>query len=562
MAVKGMLEQLFEHLDAGASFKLEAGAGSGKTHSLVRALQHLLATRRTELEQSGRAIACITYANAAKDEIRRRVSDDPLVTVATIHEFLWSVVKPFQAQLRAALIDYNKSSKIPIEGLEDALTGSVEIVYSDRGRRFDEGVITHGEVIELSHRVMSAYPRLCRIVADRYPFIFIDEYQDTFPKTVELLLEHLLPSREKGLVVGLFGDSMQKIYSTGIGPVDNARLRTITKHENYRSSNAVVALLNRIRPELAQSPAGPPRDGEAWLIVADPGTDPTVRLMSAEHLLTERGWSMDTTKRLYLTHRLIAGALGYPHLDQLYDKRWRRGRTDLLEGREPHARLLSQIHVIRQAHEANDAAALLTLLRLGDVKITRHEQKAAISSALKELSVLCRTGSIGEVIDLAHNRGIVDKPREIRAIEGLEARMDLDEREERQLAFAQELRALPFQEFADFAGFRDELTPYSTQHGVKGAEFNDVLVVVDDAAWTQFNMAKMIAGTDKPERATRSRNMFYVCCSRARDRLAVVFLSELPDEALSVAREWFGTECVVNASKPRSLLSCYGTPSG
>jgi DNA helicase-2/ATP-dependent DNA helicase PcrA len=103
---------------------------------------------------------------------------------------------------------------------------------------------------------------------------------------------------------------------------------------------------------------------------------------------------------------------------------------------------------------------------------------------------------------------------------------------------------------SNFAKFRDELTPYSTQHGVKGSEFDDVLVVVDDTAWTQYSMGKMIAGTDKEARTTRSRNMFYVCCSRAKRRLAVVFVSDLPSEAYPVLLDWFGADNVFQQTRP------------
>jgi DNA helicase-2/ATP-dependent DNA helicase PcrA len=58
-------------------------------------------------------------------------------------------------------------------------------------------------------------------------------------------------------------------------------------------------------------------------------------------------------------------------------------------------------------------------------------------------------------------------------------------------------------------------------------------------------MGKMIAGTDKPDRTTRSRNMFYVCCSRAKKRLAVAFLSDLPSDAYPVLAERFGEGQVI-----------------
>lgn len=545
MAELNALEQLTESLDARQSFKLEAGAGSGKTYALVYALHHLLAKQRPDLEHSGRAIACITYTNAARDEIRARVADDPLVHVSTIHEFLWEVVQRYQPQLREALIEYNRELKAPAEKVED-LPADAPIIYSDRRPKFTEGVISHDEVIELSYRVISRHPRLSKIVADRYPYIFVDEYQDTFPRTVELLLEHLLPGREGRIVIGLFGDSMQKIYRSGIGTVTSPTLRTITKHENFRSSRAVVALLNKIRPDLPQYPAGEDCDGEAWLFANQSESTPAERLKLAHDALTQRGWSIDNAKQLFLTHRLIAGTLGYPDLDRLYDRRGRNGRTDLLEGREPYARLLTEIEDLRRAHEAQDVGALMTLLHGDNRPITRHAQKRQITASLRELSLLSRTASIGDVIDRADSLQLIPKPTEVRRVEKLFASDALDERDTWHVEFARSLREVSFREWMNFAQFRDEQTPFSTQHGVKGAEFDDVLVAIDDTAWTQYNMGKMIAGIDKPDRANRSRNMFYVCCSRARRRLAVVFLSDLPVQALPTVRDWFGSEYVIH----------------
>ena len=151
------------------------------------------------------------------------------------------------------MVTYNHGLKKPVEGL-DVIPDDVRISYSDRARRFAEGMVSYEEVIAPSHRMISAYPKLARIIADRYPYIFVDEYQDTFLQTIELLPDHILGSREGEAVVGLFGDSMQKIYSAGVGAVSSDKLLTITKHENYRCSPPVIGLLNKIRPSLVQYP--------------------------------------------------------------------------------------------------------------------------------------------------------------------------------------------------------------------------------------------------------------------------------------------------------------------
>lgn len=292
------ISALIAAVDAKRSFRLEAGAGSGKTFALVETLHHLLGTRRAELSTAGRRIACITYTNAAKNEILRRIDEDPLVQVSTIHDFLWSLIEPFQRELRKELVEYNKTLSRPFEEFLH-LGPEVTVQYGDRARWFPEGHLHHDDVIKLAQRIVLKYPKLARIDADRFPYIFVDEFQDTFKETIDLLLNGLLAAREGRIVIGLFGDSMQNIYDDGVGAVDDERLEHITKHENFRSARPIVDLLNKIRPELPQRVAKADSDvGEALMFVNATALTPQERLALAEKQLTKRGWSIDDAKRL------------------------------------------------------------------------------------------------------------------------------------------------------------------------------------------------------------------------------------------------------------------------
>ena len=90
----------FLDLEKPTSFFLFAGAGSGKTRSLVQALKHIAAKYRATLRLRARQVAVITYTNAACDEITRRVEYDPLFVVSTIHSFAWSQIKNFNSDIR------------------------------------------------------------------------------------------------------------------------------------------------------------------------------------------------------------------------------------------------------------------------------------------------------------------------------------------------------------------------------------------------------------------------------------------------------------------------------
>src|SRR4051812_48212414 len=73
------------------SFFLFAGAGSGKTKSLVTALDHIRNNYGADLRIKGQRVAVITYTNAACEEISRRTEFDPVVVVRTIHSFAWTI---------------------------------------------------------------------------------------------------------------------------------------------------------------------------------------------------------------------------------------------------------------------------------------------------------------------------------------------------------------------------------------------------------------------------------------------------------------------------------------
>ena len=64
-------------------FFVFAGAGSGKTRSLINALTFLDKERGENLAMNGKQIAVITYTNAACDEISRRLQYKPIFSVST-----------------------------------------------------------------------------------------------------------------------------------------------------------------------------------------------------------------------------------------------------------------------------------------------------------------------------------------------------------------------------------------------------------------------------------------------------------------------------------------------
>src|ERR1700676_5542898 len=97
------LAAVFASLEHGESFVLEAGAGAGKTYSLVKALLFLKKRYQIKFQKRHQKIACITFTNVAKDEIEARTDRTPLIFCDTIHAFCWSLINGFQRQLRTLI---------------------------------------------------------------------------------------------------------------------------------------------------------------------------------------------------------------------------------------------------------------------------------------------------------------------------------------------------------------------------------------------------------------------------------------------------------------------------
>lgn len=91
-------------------------------------------------------------------------------------------------------------------------------------------------------------------------------------------------------------------------------------------------------------------------------------------------------------------------------------------------------------------------------------------------------------------------------------------------------------DYAQFIAVKDFLHPeaqYSTEHGVKGEEYDNVILVISKG-WNQYQFEtyapmitkKAVIPSGKQASFERNRNLFYVCCSRPKKRL--IFFVTVP----------------------------------
>lgn len=564
-------------IDKMQSFVLDAGAGSGKTRSLIEALRYLIDKNGTQLACTSQKIACITFTNAAANEIVERTGHNPLIQVSTIHDFLWSVLKPHQKALKQALLQHNEtlekeSSRKRDSGELAAAIKKVDVSYSDRGPEFLEGRLFHDDLIDVGLMMFQLNPMLSKIVAARNPFILVDEYQDTSHAVISILLDHVLKASPGRFLVGFFGDKFQNIYHGGahpgvgeIPPKQSEGLTFITKEENYRCSEAVIAVLNQIRVDIKQTPAGKNVQGSAVYIHVGTAGDGIGALTRARTFVQEKlGWDLavGTQKELFLTHKLIAKKAGYERLLDVYQKRGGFFRDRLLNGEDKFIGFFqSRIEPLIAAWQGGHTGNVLSILRAGGFKLTGNDGKTRAKHALDTLSEMRTAATIRELLVHVNRAGLVilidDLKKAMDVINGevlVAVKTDATasaidaEREAAEREFYLEFMETPYAEVSGLCRFLDEHTPFSTKHGVKGTEFDTVFVVLDDkgARWNQYSFDKYLDGEDeaagKTERAHRTRNLFYVSCSRAKKNLAVIDLGTQSRKKDTRLRKFFGAQ--------------------
>jgi DNA helicase-2/ATP-dependent DNA helicase PcrA len=612
-------EQIMEHIHNGNNFLLSGGAGSGKTFSLVQIIRQIID------EYPFAKIACMTYTNSAVKEIEERVNHKNL-TVTTIHDFLWENIKNFQTELKLALIDLANNEEITNINIENV---SFEM-FADNGIQYKEnvslkkGFISHDELLIVAQYLFHKHKKLSDIIKDKFPFILIDEYQDTDEKVIQIFLEDLKKSKKKN-IIGFFGDAMQSIYDNTIGNLDNYKgidgdlVREVKKVQNRRNPEFVINLANQLRtdgiiqePQLERTNPLPPNMNEDGTIKQ--GKILFLYSINYDLSLVKNylGWDLtakDTNnkskcKELNLTHNLIAKQALFQSLMDIYNNDQiieyknlinkhlkehpeieiseddtfeqviaksninpKNGlmsnfinekqelfteaksylfstfkniylNSDILtddkkqDEKESNKKGSKRDDLLKHLFKIQDCIRLYNeksyneFLRKVDFKINSINDKQILKDRIEELTNF-ENLTIGQVIEKANEYELVLKDDKLN--EFIQSKEYVFNR----------VCKVQYQEFFNVYNYLEGFTPFSTQHKTKGNEFENVLVILDNGKWAKYNFEYLFTNrTDKETVLNRTQKLFYVCCTRAKENLAVYYNSP-SQQVLETARNWF-----------------------
>lgn len=404
------------------SFFLYAGAGSGKTRSLVSAVGKTIGGKHgRQLTLTGKKVGVITYTNAACDEIKQRLEFDPRVEVMTIHAFSWSLIEGFNADIRqwvaknleeeiAELEEQHKkgrpNTKAGVERLRSMeskrrrlarLDSIVKFIYSPTSDNRIRDSLNHSEVIAMTAAFLTSKPGLRRMLVSRCPILLIDESQDTNKALMDAFL-HLEEEFHGRFSLGLFGDMMQRIYSDGKERLDKAipaRWAMPRKRMNHRCPSRVVEVINSIRHDVDGEVQVPRSDAEKGVvrvfIAPQAGADPfAIEAAVRQHMATIAGdpaWqNSDAVKTLALEHLMSARRFGFA---EFFEPLWAIDnlRTSLLQGAGAGLGFfIRDVLPLVKALRANDRFGATAIVKASSPLLDRAALQEAGSNQVAQLS--------------------------------------------------------------------------------------------------------------------------------------------------------------------------------
>lgn len=281
-------------------FKVFAGPGAGKTYFLVQNIKNIIQNDKRMYDGNNRKVLCITYTNAAAEEIISRMSQyTDMAVISTIHSFVYSnIIVPFQALLkqfikkkynisipsniqlqaqvegRGVLFRANSKSvktEVALDFIKQKDCNAENITYtraaieavtfdmdgnlnSTRSSKMPEahkwivkefiwcnvGVLSHDEILLFGYELVKRYPIVRYSLRVLFPYVFIDEFQDTIPIQTKLIQ---LICRE-GSIAGVIGDSAQSIYGF-LNAMPNDFMQFTIPEDSKRNVQTFIMNVNR-----------------------------------------------------------------------------------------------------------------------------------------------------------------------------------------------------------------------------------------------------------------------------------------------------------------------------
>lgn len=553
----------------------------------------------------GKNVAVITFTNAATDEIVNRLDYSLVFHISTIHSFVWDAIKYYQADIKHLYCQYiqediqklyekqekakSKTTKTyqsnaeKIEHLKENLGKAKTIekfVYNPNGSNAEYNALNHAEVIKISAQMIMDNIMLQRIIAQRYPILLIDESQDTKKELVDAFFK-IQENFSDIFTLGLLGDQKQRIYTDGKENMVNiipSEWEQPVKRMNYRCAKRIVKLANTIGKDLdiyaEQNPKEDAADGLVRLFIVQQQNEidkddieQTIMdiMCNQTHDAKWSGADADV-KTLTIEHMMAARRLGFAQFFGPLSK-VDKYQMAFLQGKVSELVFFTK-EVLPIADSINgDGRNALEILKAYSPLLSKQNTEKPYELYLrcrddsqKVANIVNGNHSIRDVVKVVCSSQLLPVPEVLRQASILSTTDVNDEWEEDLQAWVM-VMDLPINMVRGYDDYVNQRTRFDTHQGVKGLEFDRVMVIIDDSEAKGFMFSydklfgvKELTETDKKHieageesSVDRTQRLFYVTCTRAKESLAIVMYTSNSEKVKNqaISKGWFSEQEIV-----------------
>lgn len=432
--------------------------------------------------------------------------------------------------------------------------------------RLDRMRISHDTVLEYGYQLIEKYPKMRQMVIDQYPYILIDEYQDTTEIVVKMmdLVEKYAKEINHDMFVGYFGDSVQNIYEDGIGGRLNdlhTGLKNIEKIYNRRSYSEIIDVANKVRNDAIEQKSIY-SDSEGGSVKFYSGSEQDVKKFI--NMCAEK-WNPDVKNPLhclFATNKLVAEYSGFLKMYEAFKSTerykgngYQQLNSELLSpdavhlGRVPamFERLMRLYREVR-----NEKEPLRNILPTDNYRNISFSELRTLIQVLKSIdgkTVKELIDAIFQQYDTTNNeifKRIIDKVFDLEETSYNAViteitkslypnRDEVDDAEEKIRAILQ----IEIQDLLKWFDYRNRYENnqicYHTFHSTKGLEYENVIIILEKDFGVKRNLFETYfkeydqCKEEASELYETGRNILYVVVSRAIKNLRILYVDSIDD---------------------------------
>ncbi|ALF18679.1 ATP-dependent helicase [Fusobacterium animalis] len=209
------------------------------------------------------------------------------------------------------------------------------------------------------------------------------------------------------------------------------------------------------------------------------------------------------------------------------------GISERYETNSYRDKVLQRLDILNELIELYESKKFNEFLKKTNFSIQNKNDKSKLKEIMNYL-ILEDGKTIEEVLNFSKKQGLITEDMFFDNYIGIKG-----------FYLWERIKKISFKEYRNSILYLKEFSPISTQHSIKGNEFDNVLVVLE-SNWNKYDFKTLFGkGSGNENVIKRTRKLFYVCMTRVKKNL-VIYMPTEDLEIVNSAKEYFGEENVLS----------------